>query len=187
MFRSTSSLKQLLYRSLCRSHISASHLYGRLMPVILVALGFTLILLGSVSPVIAQLDCSDPAVTCFDPVPDDQFVWGFCKLMAFIQTSFGALLMTIAGILAVVSAASGNYRTAIAVIFVGSGAFVLESLIDLFFEQSCYIQIGEPPLDDGVPPGEIIVDPGNDGDGGVIADPGSDNPDVTDPSLDDVL
>ncbi len=182
MFRSTNSfqhLKQLCYQSLCRSHISGSYIYGRVMPVLLISIGFGLILLGSIHPVIAQMDCNDPNVTCFDPVPDDQFVWGFCKLMAFIQTSFGALLMTIAGVLAVVSAASGNYRTAIAVIFVGSGAFVLESLIDLFFDQRCFIQIGDPPPAGG---GE----PGTPGWGDVIPGGGGQEP-ATSPGWGDVI
>lgn len=56
-----------------------------------------------------------------------------CKLFQLIEGSFGGLIMVIAGISAVVSAAFGAYRAALSLIVVGVGAFILRSLVSLFF------------------------------------------------------
>lgn len=50
--------------------------------------------------------------------------------------------MVVAGIVAIMSAASGNYRTSMAVLMVATGAFILENLIDLFFNLDFECVIG---------------------------------------------
>ena len=54
-------------------------------------------------------------------------------LFGFIEVPFGALIMVLAGILAIISAAMGGYRTAVSLIIVAVGAFILRSLVSLFF------------------------------------------------------
>ena len=56
-----------------------------------------------------------------------------CKLYMLIEGSFGALIMTIAGIGAIASAAFGNYKGSVSMIIVSCGAFTLRSLVSLFF------------------------------------------------------
>jgi hypothetical protein len=56
-----------------------------------------------------------------------------CSLYALIEGAFGALLTTVAGIGAIVGSAFGAYRAAISLIVVSCGAFILRSLVSLFF------------------------------------------------------
>ncbi len=54
-------------------------------------------------------------------------------LFNLIEGSFGALIMVISGIGAIIAAAFGAYRAAVSLIIVAVGAFVLRSLVSLFF------------------------------------------------------
>ena len=54
-------------------------------------------------------------------------------ILEFIEGSFGALIMVVAGIGAIVSAAFGQYRAALGLLAVAIGAFVLRSLVRTFF------------------------------------------------------
>lgn len=55
------------------------------------------------------------------------------NLFKFVEGSFGALVMTVAGIGAIVAAAMGAYKAAVAIIIVAIGAFILRALVSLFF------------------------------------------------------
>ena len=64
----------------------------------------------------------------------DEKVEGMVKaIIEFIEGSFGALIMVIAGIGAIVSAAFGQYRAALGMLAVAIGAFILRSLVKTFF------------------------------------------------------
>lgn len=56
-----------------------------------------------------------------------------CDLMRLVEGSFGALVMTMAGIMAIASAAMGLYQAWYGVCIVGIGAFILRSLLSLYF------------------------------------------------------
>lgn len=56
-----------------------------------------------------------------------------CQLFNLIEGAFGGLIMTVAGIGAVIAAAFGSYRVGYGLIVTGVGAFILRSLISLFF------------------------------------------------------
>lgn len=58
---------------------------------------------------------------------------GTAILADLIEGSFGALIMVIAGLVAIISAAMGAYRAAMAALIVAVGAFVLRSFVTLFF------------------------------------------------------
>lgn len=66
----------------------------------------------------------------FDTIPLREAV---CRLFLLIEGPFGGLIMTIAGISAVISAAFGAYRSATSMLVAGVGAFILRSLVSLFF------------------------------------------------------
>jgi hypothetical protein len=51
-----------------------------------------------------------------------------------LEGSFGALLMIIAGFIAIVSMAFGFYRAALAALLVAIGAFILRPFVGMFFE-----------------------------------------------------
>ena len=59
-----------------------------------------------------------------------------CAIVGFIEGVFGALIMVIAGIGAIVSAAFGQYRAALGLLAVAIGAFLIRSLVNTFFGSS---------------------------------------------------
>jgi len=54
-------------------------------------------------------------------------------LLQMIEGAFGALIMVVAGIAAIVAATMGAYRASIAMLVVAIGSFILRSLVELFF------------------------------------------------------
>ena len=59
-----------------------------------------------------------------------------CWILYFIEGSFGALLVAVAGLGALVSAATGMYRTAIQALVVALGAVMIEPIGVMFFNYS---------------------------------------------------
>lgn len=55
------------------------------------------------------------------------------KILQYLHGAFGALILVIAGVSAIISAAFGQYRAALGLLVVAVGVFVLESLILTFF------------------------------------------------------
>ena len=64
---------------------------------------------------------------------DNQVLDQVCKVLTMSQGTFGALIMSVAGLVAVVGAATGAYRTAMNAIAVGAGAWLVRPVIMLFF------------------------------------------------------
>ncbi len=54
-------------------------------------------------------------------------------LFRLIEGAFGALVMVVAGIGAIVASAMGAYRAAVGMLVVAVGAFILRALVSLFF------------------------------------------------------
>lgn len=57
-------------------------------------------------------------------------------IFTYLEGSFGALIMVIAGIFAIVSAAFGQYKAALGLLVVAVGAYVLRSLVGTFFNDA---------------------------------------------------
>lgn len=55
------------------------------------------------------------------------------NLFKFIEGAFGALVMTAAGIGAIVAASMGAYKAAVGILVVAIGAFILRAFVSLFF------------------------------------------------------
>jgi len=55
------------------------------------------------------------------------------QLFCLIEGAFGALIMVVAGLGAIVAAAMGAYRAAVGMLVVAVGAFILRALVSLFF------------------------------------------------------
>lgn len=64
------------------------------------------------------------------------------EICAHMMGNLGALLMTAAGVGAVVSAAFGNFKASYGLIITGVGAFTISSLLGLFFEDAGAICAG---------------------------------------------
>ncbi len=54
-------------------------------------------------------------------------------ILDFIEGSFGALIMVVSGIGAIISSAFGQYRAALGLLVVAIGCFILRSLVNTFF------------------------------------------------------
>ncbi len=55
------------------------------------------------------------------------------SLFQLIEGSFGALVMVVAGLGAIISASMGAYRASVGMLVVAVGSFILRSLVSLFF------------------------------------------------------
>ena len=55
------------------------------------------------------------------------------NLFRLVEGAFGALVMVVAGLGAIVAAAMGAYRAAVGMLVVAVGAFILRALVSLFF------------------------------------------------------
>ena len=63
-------------------------------------------------------------------------------VMTFLEGSFGALIMAASGILAICSAAFGQYKAAMSCMVVAVGAFILRSMMNTFFNIQSLSQQG---------------------------------------------
>lgn len=107
-----------------------------------------------------------------------------CDLLSLIEGSFGALLMIVAGIGAIMAAAVGSYSAAMSMLVVGCGSFILRSFISLWFGPVDYCgQVGTVKLpgqtsssSGGIGPVQTTPPPpGTNGNGGTA---GTSNPPV---------
>jgi hypothetical protein len=55
------------------------------------------------------------------------------NLFKLIEGAFGALIMVVAGLGAIVAASMGAYRASVGMLVVALGAFILRALVSLFF------------------------------------------------------
>ena len=90
-----------------------------------------------------------------DSFDDYELRFAVCQNFKLIEGPYGALLMTVAGIGAIVSSAIGKYQAAYQMITVGVGAFILRSLVSLWFGTD-YDQCRDSSFIDDLLDGEII-------------------------------
>ena len=64
---------------------------------------------------------------------DDYVLDAVKNIFALIEGSFGALIMVVAGLGAIIAAAMGAYRGAMGCLVIAVGAFILRSIVTLFF------------------------------------------------------
>jgi hypothetical protein len=60
-----------------------------------------------------------------------------CTLLGIPMGSFGALVMIVAGISAIVAGALGAYKMALSTIVIGAGSWVLFPIVQMFFPVQC--------------------------------------------------
>lgn len=94
--------------------------------VALFILGISLLSLGIGAESLAQFDAPGQ-------FNDDRIAIGINRIYTYLEGAFGALIMIAAGLGAIISAAFGQYRAALALLVVAVGAFILRSLVATFF------------------------------------------------------
>ena len=80
-----------------------------------------------------------------DSIDTCAFRWGVCQLYRLIEGDFGALLATVAGVLAIVASSVGSYSAAYTLLTVALGCFILRALVSLWFG------VPECPKEKGLP------------------------------------
>jgi hypothetical protein len=103
------------------AYVPAAQWISRHERDLLMFFGLALIYAGQVSVAEAQV------------APRTQIINQICIILNLAEGAFGALLMSVAGIVAVVGAAMGAYRASINAICVGAGAYLIRPLIMVFF------------------------------------------------------
>jgi hypothetical protein len=84
------------------------------------------------SDVLAQ--CSGPSGSCSEAGLEEDLIRNAVgNLFMLIEGAFGALIMVVAGLGAIVASAMGAYRAAVGMLVVAVGAFILRALVSLFF------------------------------------------------------
>lgn len=99
----------------------------------LLFMGVVLLGLGSVDIALANNNTGQEI-----RIDENRFRGIICAITQFLEGSFGALIMVISGIGAIVSAAFGQYKAAIGLLVVAVGAFILRSLVSTFFGREIY-------------------------------------------------
>jgi len=101
---------------------------------ILLALGVVLIAGGVLDFSVAQGTPNGPSGSYTEAQFDDELIRsGVGNLFQLIEGAFGALIMVVAGLGAIIAAAMGAYRAALGMLVVALGAFILRALVSLFF------------------------------------------------------
>jgi hypothetical protein len=93
-------------------------------------LGVAVLSLGLSHEVIAQGIGAGKTTTTYNDVKIANAV---NAIMAYLEGSFGALVMAAAGIGAILSASFGQFKAALSLMVVAVGAFILRSLMSTFF------------------------------------------------------
>ncbi len=116
------------YRLACTKLVLCASRHATTM---LLVLGVILITGGLVNLSSAQ---SGPLGSFSEANFDDELIrYGVGNLFKLIEGAFGALIMVVSGLGAIVAAAMGAYRAAVGMLVVAVGAFILRSLVSLFF------------------------------------------------------
>jgi len=135
-------------KSSCKSKI----LFGLFFAVVL-PIGFS-------APAYADGDGSN--VPSKIEIKDDRFNCAAAALLQLVEGNLGALVMIAAGIAAIISAAFGGYKAAANLLAVATSAFILRSIVLIFFEvgtgASCTdgVQLSEEPGPGSAGSGEVI-------------------------------
>lgn len=99
---------------------------------LLLVLGTALLVGGMVDISIAQ--GAGPTGSFSEASYEDDLVRNSVgNLFKLLEGAFGALIMVVAGLGAIVAASMGAYRAAVGMLVVAVGAFILRALVSLFF------------------------------------------------------
>lgn len=113
------------YAAICRKAHVLGSAHGKNASLFVMLLGgVALLTLGLADVSFAQLGA---------PTDDKIGETANTILSVLIEGTFGALIMIVAGLVAIVAAAMGAYRAAMACLVVAVGAFILRTFVEIFF------------------------------------------------------
>lgn len=119
------------YLNVCQkigaAKIAPSHSQSQ---ALLFATGVALLAIGSADMSMAQ---NYEAVGAYN---DDRLAEAVDMIFTYLEGTFGALVMVVAGLGAIMSAAFGQYKSALGCLVVAVGAFILRSIMSTFFNVS---------------------------------------------------
>jgi hypothetical protein len=107
-----------------KNHINISNSVIRSL---FITVGFTMVYFGSLNYAHAAFGNGHIIVD------DSRLIEVLRAILAYLEGSFGALIMVGAGVFAILSAAFGQYRAALGLLIVAIGSFTLRSFISTFF------------------------------------------------------
>lgn len=90
-----------------------------------------------------DINCSERGSFMVDEDSEDDLMIRaeICDRLVMIEGAAGALVATIAGIVAIISAAIGAYRAGYTLLFCGVGAFIIRALLSLYYGEFDCLEI----------------------------------------------
>lgn len=136
--RQFASISVLFYRLAFRVEAGRGRLEYALQRrgnVLLFLVGIGLLVFGSHELGTAQVIPGEgaPSASGGGPIDQTRLKLAVCKLYQLTEGAFGALVATVAGIGAIIASTVGAFRAGYTLLFTAIGAFILRSLISLFF------------------------------------------------------
>ena len=124
--------KEKIDTTTTKVHVSAHCFAHRHSTELLFLSGVLLLTIGLTS--IAHAALGDDTTTDTTVTFDDTYIkLAICQLFSIVEGSFGALIMAVSGLGAIVSAAMGGYKAAMTCRVVASGSVILRPIIRLYF------------------------------------------------------
>lgn len=120
------------YTAMCSSvHVKFSSFIHSHASKALFTIGICFLVIGLTQIANAQIEETVTAGTW-----DAEIGQALSNIFGVIEGSFGALVMVVAGLAAIIAAAMGAYKGALGCLVVAVGAFILRSMVRLFFGDS---------------------------------------------------
>ena len=130
------------YMKLTKCYIAATSLMRRYADLLMIVVGIALLSAGLTEISHAQFSVSiggGGGTSYTEAYYDDTMVRGAVGLIfKLIEGAFGALVMVVAGLAAIIAAAMGAYKASLGMLVVAVGAFILRALVSLFFGTNFY-------------------------------------------------
>ena len=117
-----------------KASVKLESFFARHLNTIMVVLGAAVLLTGLDQLSVATTGA--PSTFSEANYNSDMIRLAVGNIFRLIEGPFGALVMVVAGLGAIVAAAMGAYRGALALVVVAVGAFILRALVSLFFGTS---------------------------------------------------
>ena len=78
-------------------------------------------------------DCALAQSTGVGGFDQSRMETAIAAILSLVEGAFGALVMIVSGLVAIIAAAMGAYRASMSALVVGVGAFILRAVVRLFF------------------------------------------------------
>lgn len=115
------------YSSICRkAHVAVTTGAAKNLTALMLVFGIGILAVG-----LSDLSVAQPGLGVDDG--DERIEIITTRMFKLIEGNAGSLIMVLAGLGAIISAAFGAYRAAVGLLVVAVGAFILRAMVDIFF------------------------------------------------------